>query len=427
MRCLSADYIKITIQTKSTIKIMNILFLSHYFPPEVNAPATRTYEHCKRWVARGHKVTVVTCAPNCPSGVVYEGYKNSLRTVEQIDGVTVIRVATWLAPNKGFIKRILNYVSYMVNAVVQSVFMRKVDVVVATSPQFFCGWAGVLLHWLRRWPFILEIRDIWPESIVTVGAMKKSRVITFLEKLEMIMYHAADHIVTVGDGYKNNISKKGITPGKLSVVINGVDLTRFKQVDNTTAVKKQYHSENRFICSYIGTVGMAHGLEVMLDAAEQYQKKGRDDIMLWIVGDGAHREKLESDATRRGLTNTVFTGRLPKEEMPAIIAASDACLVHLNGTELFGSVIPSKIFELMAMDVPIIMGVRGQALEFVLEAGAGVAMEPDSVTSLMDGIETVRTQGKTAFSGRAYVAEHFNRDSLADRMLDIVKNVVGKE
>jgi colanic acid biosynthesis glycosyl transferase WcaI len=401
---------------------MHILFLSHYFPPEVNAPATRTYEHCRRWAAAGHAVTVITCAPNCPDGVVYKGYKNRWRSRETVDGIGVVRVWTFIAPNKGFFRRIANYLSYMVSAALASLSVRGVDVIVATSPQFFCGWAGVLCRRLRRKPFVLEIRDIWPESIVTVGAMKKSLAIRFLERLEKKMYDAASRIVAVGEGYRERICSRGVDPEKVSVVTNGVDVSSFTPVMDTGPVKQEFRSEGKFICSYIGTVGMAHGLEVVLDTAERYAKEGKKDTMFWIVGDGAHREKLRKSAQERGLTNVIFTGRQPKERMPAIISASGACLVHLRGSALFGSVIPSKIFEFMAMDVPIIMGVRGQALQFVLEAGAGVAMEPDSAESLARCIETVRAKGRQAFPGREYAAKNFDRNVLAMKMLEILKS-----
>ncbi len=404
---------------------MHILFLTHYFPPEVNAPASRTYEHCKRWVEQGHKVTVVTCAPNCPDGVVYAGYKNKHKA-ETIDGINVVRVWTYLAPNKGFAKRIANYVSYMLNAVLHCIAMRKVDVVIATSPQFFCGWAGVLLKWFRRWPFVLEIRDIWPESIVTVGAMRKSKVISFLEVLEKLMYKAADHIVAVGEGYKQRIVEKGIKPEKISVVINGVDLTRFQLMEKTSDLKQKFNAKGKFICSYIGTVGMAHGLEVVLKAARMCKERKLDDLLFLIVGDGAERQNLENKTKEKGLDQIVFTGRLPKEEMPSVIAASDCCLVHLRGTELFGTVIPSKIFELMAMNVPIIMGVRGEAQEIVLKGKCGVAMEPDSPESLLECIGQIRGKGVESFAGRSYVSQTYDRDMLARKMLDIVQCQCGE-
>jgi hypothetical protein len=400
---------------------MNILFLSHYFPPEVNAPATRTYEHCKRWAAAGHNVTVITCAPNCPDGVVYAGYRNRFRREEIIDGIRVIRVWTYIAPNKGFFRRIMNYVSYMVSATFHAVVtLRDIDVVVATSPQFFCGWAGVLCRWLRRWPFILEIRDIWPESILTVGAMQKSLLIRFLERMERLMYRSSTHMVTVGEGYRRRIMEKDVPPDKISVVMNGVDLDSFQPVADTQFIRREFRSEGKFICAYIGTVGMAHGLEVVIEAARQCREAGKTDIMFWIVGDGARREELENQVNALNLDNIVFTGRLARERMPEVISACDACLVHLRGTALFGTVIPSKIFEFMAMDVPIIMGVRGQARNFVLEAGAGVAMTPDDPRSLIDGLEQIRERGRDAFTGREYVRRHFNRDVLAGEMLRII-------
>ena len=194
---------------------MHILFFSHYFPPEVNAPASRTFEHCKRWVAAGHRVTLVTCFPNCPDGVVFAGYRNRLRQVEKVEGIRVIRVWTFIGANAGFARRIANYVSYMLSALLHGLFVRDVDVVVASSPQFFCGWAGVLHHWLRRRPFVLEIRDIWPESILVVGAMKKSHIIRLLERMEIWMYGAASFIVTVGEGYREQIISKGAAATKV--------------------------------------------------------------------------------------------------------------------------------------------------------------------------------------------------------------------
>ena len=189
---------------------MRILFFSHYFPPEGNAPASRTHENCKRWVRKGHKVIVITCAPNVPDGVVYEGYRNKLYQRENVEGIGVIRVWTYIAANKGTTRRIMNYVSYMLSAVFFALFLKRPSVVIATSPQFFCGWAGVIVSRLRRVPFILEIRDIWPESIVAVGAFRSKRLLRILEWLELKMYAAAHHIITVGKGYKRKLIEKGV-------------------------------------------------------------------------------------------------------------------------------------------------------------------------------------------------------------------------
>lgn len=411
---------------------MKILFLSHYFPPEVNAPASRTFEHCVRWAKAGHDVTVVTCAPNCPDGVVFPGYRNRVRRqVEEIEGVRVIRVWTYLAPNSGTTRRIVNYLSYMFAAVLASIRLPRPDVVVATSPQFFCGWAGVLVSWLKWRPLVLEIRDIWPESIRAVGAMRSGLLLRLLERLEKWMYRAADHIVAVGQGYRDEILKKVDIPDRISVITNGVDLSLFDPAGLNGEVRHDYGLEDRFVCSYVGTIGMAHGLEVVVEAARLLKEEGRRDVAFLIVGDGARRQYLADEAKRLGVDDMVLlTGRQPKERMPAILAGSDACLIHLRGCELFGTVIPSKIFETMAMGRPIIMGVDGDARDIVMEAGAGVEMEPDSPESLVQCIEKLTDSPELARhisrSARKYVAKHYNRDGLATRYLHLLELVAGR-
>jgi glycosyltransferase involved in cell wall biosynthesis len=207
---------------------MRLLFLTHYFPPEVNAPATRTYEHCKRWAKAGHKITVLTCVPNAPNAKIFAGYHNKIIQKEIMDGIIVIRLWSFIAKNSGFFPRIINYASSMLMMTLYVLFSKqRYDRLIATSPQFLTGWAGVIISTFKRKPFILEIRDIWPESILTVGAMKKSFIIKLLEKMEIIMYKRADRIITVGNGYRDNIIQKGIPPEKISVITNGVDLDQF--------------------------------------------------------------------------------------------------------------------------------------------------------------------------------------------------------
>ena len=415
----------------TTDRPLRILFLSHYYPPEVNAPATRTHAHARRWVESGHEVTVVTSNPNCPGGVVYEGYRNRLRRQrETIDGVEVIRIWTFLAPNAGTGRRIANYVSFMLSSVWTGLTLARPDVVVATSPQFFNGWAGVLLKWLRRRPLVLEIRDIWPESIQAVGAMQGGLAIRVLERLERRMYRAADRIVAVGEGYKRNILSK-VTPREdIAVVTNGVDPEEFNPATSDAAFRAEVGlPAEAFVCSYVGTIGMAHGLEIALEAAALLRDEGRSEIRFLLVGDGAERGRLEMAARERGLDEqVVFTGRLPKEAMPRVLAASDCCLVHLRGCELFSTVIPSKIFETMAMGRPIIMAVKGQAADIVAAADAGLTMTPDDaddlvrcVTSLADD-EPLRR--RLSEQGPAYVREHFSRDRLATDMLAVLDDLV---
>ena len=404
---------------------MKILFFSHYFPPEVNAPASRTYANCKRWAEAGHRVTVITCAPNCPDGVVYKGYRNRLFQREVRDGIEVIRVWTFLAPNKGTFFRIVNYLSYMLSGIVVGIFQKKPDIMIATSPQFFCGWAGIIAGRLKNVPLLLEIRDIWPESIIAVGAIKNVTVIRFIEWWEKKMYHLARHIIAVGDGYKQQLLEKGVSSQRISVVMNGVDKSIFSPRPTDTKLKSQLGITDKFVCSYVGTIGLAAGLEVVLRAALILEETKRDNIVFLLVGSGAMRDDLEAEQKRLGLSNVIFTGRLEKSEMPAILSISDAVLVHLTKTDLFLTVMPSKIFEAAGMARPIICGVAGHAAELVKKAGGGICIEPENPGELVDAIDFLVDHPdkgkKMGESGYKFITEHYDRDILAENYLGIIK------
>lgn len=409
---------------------MRILFFSHYFPPEGNAPANRTFEHCARWVAAGHQVTVVTSVPNVPKGVPYPGFRNRWkRQRETLDGIEVIRVWTYLAANAGFGKRILNYLSYMLSSVWVGLTEKRPEIVIATSPQFFCGWAGVLTKWLLRVPFILEVRDIWPESIEAVGAIRKGKVIRVLEFLERRMYLSADCIVTVGKGYRENVAGKTFGRKRIEVIYNGIDGNAFEPREPDLAWLDRFGMAHRFVCAYVGTIGMAHGLETVLDAAEILRARGRTDIGFLLVGDGARKEELELACQERGLSDWVrFTGLLEKKEMPKVLASSHALLVHLRPCELFQTVIPSKIFEAMAMCRPIIMGVQGESAEIVAQAQSGIEMAPGNPHSLADAVCRL-CDDQTLYrslqeKGRSFVLSDFSRDTFAARYLDLIQETL---
>ncbi|MFH1037850.1 MAG: glycosyltransferase family 4 protein [PVC group bacterium] len=409
---------------------MQILFFSHYFPPEGNAPASRTYENCRRWVRSGHRVTVITCAPNVPDGKVYPGYRNRPRSREIVDGIEVIRVWTYLAPNRGTGKRILNFLSYMISAICFSLPLKKPRVIIATSPQFFCGWAGLIAARLRRAPFILEIRDLWPETIVAIGAMRNQRILRFLDWLARRMYAGADRIVAVGEGYRENLIRLGVPPGKVNVIHTGADLAFFSPRPPDRTIRQQYRVEGKYVCSYIGTLGLCSGLEVVPRAARLLKEMGREDIVIMLVGDGAIREKLEEICRQEGLDNVIFAGRRPKEEIPGFFAASDACLAHLKNSELFTTVLPSKFFEAAAMGKPVIMGVAGQAAALTERAGAGICIEPENHHELARSLIYLADHPEEAVhfghSGRDYVARHHDPDELAGKYLRLIEEVGNK-
>jgi hypothetical protein len=405
---------------------MRILFLSHYFPPEVNAPASRTYEHCKAWARAGHEVTVVTCVPNHPRGIVYEGYRNKLWQREQRDGMTVIRLWTFVSANEGFFKRTLNYVSFMLACVFAAPFLPKTDIVVTTSPQFFNGLAGYPVSRMKRVPWVLEIRDLWPESIVAVGGLKPGVVVRMLEWLERFGYRKADAIVPVTDSFKRYMIGKGISAAKIEVIKNGVDAAVFRPYVGANSLRTELGLEGKFVAAYFGTHGMAHQLETVLEAAALLDK--HPEIMFLMVGDGAERNRLMGLRHARGLSNVLMLDQQPKAKMPMLWDLCSVSVVHLKRSPLFRTVIPSKIFESMAMEKPVLLGVEGEAAEIIEQAGAGMCIEPENAEQLANAVlklahdpETVRLMG---VRGRTFVIENFDRDRLAMRYQALLGRVI---
>ena len=405
---------------------MRILFLSHYFPPEVNAPASRTYEHCKQWVADGHQVTVVTCAPNHPRGRVYPGYLNRLFQREIKDGIDVVRVWTYVTANEGFVKRTFNYVSFMVSAILVVPFLAKADVVITTSPQFFNGLAGFFVSAIKRAPWVLEIRDLWPDSILAVGAIKNRAIIRALEYLEMFAYRHAQAIVPVTDAFKRYMVEKGIDAGKITVIKNGVDLAFYQVAEGENPLRKELGLEGKFIAAYFGTHGMAHHLETIFDAAMIL--KDHREIVFLLVGDGAERVRLMQRRAELQLENVRMLDQQPKERMPFLWGLCDVSMVLLRKSDLFKTVIPSKIFESMGMRRPIILGVEGESAEIIAQAEAGFCIEPESGAQLAERLLTlykdrdlVRRLGD---NGRRHMTEHFDRTRLARRYEEVLAGLV---
>ena len=391
----------------------------------MNAPATRTYEHCRQWVKDGHTVTVITCAPNHPQGNVYDGYRNQWYQSETTDGITVVRVWTFITANEGFFKRTLNYISYMCSAIVASLVLPKADVVLSTSPQFFNGLAGYFVSKLKRIPWVLEIRDLWPESIVAVGAIKNSAIITMLEWVEQFAYRHADRIVPVTDSFKTYMVNKGIEAEKIVVVKNGVDLAQYAPCEGASQLADDLGIQGRFVVSYFGTHGMAHHLETIFHAAERL--RNAKNIVFLMVGDGAERQALVKIRDKMALGNVMMLDQQPKSRMRELWALSDISLVLLKKSDLFKTVIPSKIFESLAMAKPIILGVEGESADLIQEAQAGMCIEPEEaealaacVLELSQNPEQGRQLGR---NGRHYVREHFDRIVLARKLSSLLETL----
>jgi putative colanic acid biosynthesis glycosyltransferase WcaI len=408
---------------------MKILYVSQYFPPEMGAPSARVHELAREWVRLGHDVTVLTGFPNHPVGKIFPGYEGEWVRRETVDGIKVIRIPIYAAANKGFFRRVLNYTSFWLSASTFGLFLTKrPDVLIATSPQFLTAVAGLLIARLKRVPFVFEVRDLWPRSIVEVGAMKKgSLVIRILERIERFLYKSADYIVPVTDSFVREIGAHGVPPGRMSVITNGVDLDLFKPRPRDEA-RAALGLPPGFLVTYVGTHGMAHGLDLVLDIAKRV---GSDGIRFLLVGEGAEKAKLKERAAAERLDNVTFWDQQPRDRVAQIYAASDLCLVLLRDLPLFTSVIPSKIFEFMGAGRAILTTVNGESRGIVERAGAGSFSPPGNAGALIQAIETMRREpdrlAVMGQKGRAYVEEHYSRPALAARYLDILGRVARPE
>ena len=396
----------------------NILFLTHYFPPEVNAPATRTYEHAVRWVKSGVAVTVITNHPNHPHGKLYSGYRNRWISRENVDGVNVIRVKTFLTPNKGIIRRSANYLVYMFMAIIVSLKIKQVDKIVATSPQFFCGIAGAIVSRIRNRPLVLEIRDLWPDSITAVDAIKKNVLVRLLIKAECWMYLSASKIITLTNAFKHHIIGYGYPANKIKTITNGIDFQRIQIVELEPMI---FNKNNRFILSYIGTFGLAHKLEIVLETAILLGE--HEDIHFLLIGDGADRAHLEAIISEYSIKNVTLLPLQPKKSIPYYLNLSDAGLIMLKNNSLFKTVIPSKMFEYMGFRKPIIISIpEGEATAIVEKYDCGIKVNPENPQELMNAILRLYKDKKARMEygnqGYQTVSEYYNRDTLAGIMLD---------
>lgn len=383
---------------------MRILVLTDRFVPEIAAPSFRVMEHARIWLQEGHEVTVVTCAPNFPHGELFQGYRNRLYQEEWIEGIRVVRVWSFMSPNAGFFRRIADNASFMCTATLLCCRYPEFDIILATSPPLFVAVAGFLVALVRRRPWVFEIRDLWPASLKAVGAANQ-RLVTLLEWLELFLYRQANRIIALTSPFKENLTARGIPSAKIDVITNGVDTLLFDFKKRTGTVRETLGFDNRtFLAGYLGTVGMAHGLETIVEAAALCRDDPR--IKFLIIGEGARRGMLEEMAKSRRIPNLEFRDFVPRYKVPEYLAALDVAIVHLKPDPLFESVLPSKLFECIAMGTPILCAVPGESTTIVEESGTGVCIpsgDPDAMAKAVmhfanrpDDLEAIRRRGPEA-------------------------------
>jgi colanic acid biosynthesis glycosyl transferase WcaI len=406
---------------------MRILFVSQYYPPEIGALAARASELCQFWANAGHEVSVLTVFPNYPHGIIPEQYRGKRYVREREKGVNIHRTYIKAGHYGGIFNRVLSYFSFLYSGIW---YGRKItdpqDIIIASSPPIFVAVIGYALSRIKRLPFIFEVRDLWPESIIQVGGVRNSLIIGILKWLERFLYNRAKYIVVVTESFRTYITAMGQPADKISIIKNGVDIDFFKP--DPSHVQK--YDKKAFQVGYVGNHGMAQGLNTLLEAAEILQP--RSNIIFRLVGDGAEKPRLRELARAKELTNIEFLDSVSKQELVHIYMELDVVVVPLRKLELFAGVIPSKIFEIMAMQKVICLGVPGEVKTLVIDkAEAGIFFEPENAGDLARQIvyliENPVVAKQLGENGREYVCRYYSRKELARQYAQILTNILDDE
>jgi glycosyltransferase involved in cell wall biosynthesis len=401
--------------------------MCHYFVPEIGAPSARVFEMAKRWVQKGHEVTVVTCFPNHPTGVIPDEYRGKWFLREMKDGIEVFRNYVYATPNKGIVKKTLNHLSFMFSSLFFSFpKIGSMDVIIVSSPTFFSVISAFIFSKVKSVPFVFEVRDLWPAIFVDLGILKNKYLIAVLESIEMFLYRRAAKVITVTKAFRETLISRGISRDKIDVITNGAEIEFFTPLNRENRVREEFNLFGKFVVSYTGAHGISHALQSVLLAAEILRDE--KDIVFLFVGEGAEKDELITIKKNKNLQNVIFLPGQPKGAMPDFYAVSDVCLVPLRNIELFKTFIPSKIFEIMACGRPIVGSVLGEARDILQEAQCAILTTPESSEEIAFAIKKMFIDSDLRESlgknGRCFVEKHYSRERLASCYEAILQEIV---
>jgi len=407
--------------------MIRVQLVTHYYPPEVGAPQARLSEMARAWVSSGVQVTVLTGMPNHPTGVVPAAYRGVLTRAERRDGVRVLRSWLYATPNEGIVRKTVGHLSFMLSTVLFSAPRAgPADVVVVSSPTFFSIASAYIVARLRRAVLVVEIRDLWPAIFVELGVLTNRRLINLLERLELAAYRAADAVVVVTEGFREDLLRRGVPSEKVTTIRNGVDLDLFRSNVRSSAEDRELLGARAgdLLVLYIGAHGISHALTSLVEAAALLQDA---PIHLALVGEGAAKPAVLAAVARTGTRNITVLPGVPRHRVPEIIAAADVCVVPLRDVPLFGTFIPSKMFEFLAMAKAVVGSVRGEAAHILTDAGAVVVPpeDPGALAAALRGLaaDPARCEAMGR-RGRTYVEQHFDRRALANDYLSVLRRAI---
>jgi glycosyltransferase involved in cell wall biosynthesis len=387
---------------------MHCLLIHQGFVTPSEPGGTRHFELACGAVALGHRFTVVASDISYITG---QGTGASTRADATTGGVRVLRAFTYRQLHGAFAGRLFSLISFAGSSLIKALGIGKVDVIMGTSPPIFQAVSAWLISALRRRPFLLEIRDLWPEFVIDMGLLKNGFLIRASRWLEAFLYARATHVVVNSPAYVGYLVSKGVSPNKITLLPNGVDPTMFDPSSDGNGVRKRLNLSNKFIVVYGGAIGPANNLDLLLEAAEEL--KMEPEIVFLIVGDGKERERLQAAVESRRLENILFAGAQPKREMQSFLASADACVAVLQNIPMFRMTYPNKVFDYMAAGRPVVLAIDGVIREVVETAGAGIYTAPGDAKALAEAVRFLAyhqpERELMSRNGRLCVEKQFNR------------------
>lgn len=407
---------------------MKILYISQYFHPEVCAPTNRALANVKYLADKKHDVTVLTEMPNHPKGIIFDEYKHKVFIKEKMNNFNVVRIWVFTSIKKSFITRMLFYLSFMLNGILYLLFdWKNYDAVYISSPPLFVSGIGLLISKLyTKTKILFEVRDLWPDSAIDLGELNNKSAIKLAENLEKAIYNKSKAIIVISEYMRTRLSEKGIDQAKIKLIHNGTDeefITKEKVVPKT--LKERYKKNEKFIIVYAGNLGIAQNISVIIKAAEFLQK---EDVLFLLIGDGPRKKTLEQQAHESKLKNLTFVGEIKRELIHQYLCLADCGIINLQAIPLFRGALPSKIFDYMACNLPILIGVEGEAKQLVETSKTGIGFSSDSSDDLTQKILFLKNNPNILQSmknnGSDFVLKNFNRNIQAKKIEELIKEIV---
>ena len=400
---------------------MHVLLIHQAFVSPDNAGGTRHYELARRFVDGGQQFSIVASDLSYLSGQKCEADER----FQDFDGVKVQRAWTYPALHRSFVWRVVSFLSFMVTSVWAALKVKNVDLVIGTSPPIFQAVSAWVVSVVKWRPFLLEIRDLWPEFAVDMGVLKNPVLIWLARRLERFLYARANHMLVNSPAYRDYLIRLGIPAAKISFIANGVDPDMFHVEETAGGLRDEFQLQHKFIVTYAGAMGMANNLEVVLEAATLLNDI--PDVHFLMVGDGKDRPKLQELAKQMNVRNVTFTGSRPKSKMPSILAESDVCLAVLRDIPMFKTTYPNKVFDYMAAARPVVLAIDGVIRHVIEAAQGGIPVPPGNPQAMADAVRTLysnRTRSKQmGKQARDYVIKFFDRNKQALQFGELIQQV----